>query len=52
MEVMMKRVDDWDIRHGYELNTLKVDVGRYTKNRGRHHQGTNTFMLPLDKKNT
>jgi hypothetical protein len=29
METTMKRVDDWEVRNGYELNTLKVDVGRY-----------------------
>jgi hypothetical protein len=50
MEATMKRVDKWDVRNSCELNTLKVDVGKYINYRGRRHEGTNTFMLPLDER--
>ena len=49
LEVIEKRMEDWTVHYGYELNTLKVEVSRCTKYRVSRYPETNVFMLSLNE---
>jgi hypothetical protein len=48
MEEAQKRVDEWNVRSGYELKTIRIEMGRYIEYRGCRDTVTNGFVLPLD----
>jgi hypothetical protein len=50
MEDAEKRLDEWNIRYGYELNTMRIEMGRYVEYRGRRDAVTNSFLVPLQQR--